>query len=94
MRLRICDGGHERLVPASLELVERVFAPDAAIADGTEIGVADGARWLVAMAVQAPDGEAVLLSGESTGGESVAGRVDRATALQRFREFLVTSMTG
>ena len=79
-------------MPASLELIERVFAPDATIVDGTEIGVADGARWLVAMAVAAPDGEAFLLSGESAAGEPVSGRVNRAAALQRFREFLVTTV--
>jgi hypothetical protein len=32
MNLRTCDGGRERVVPASPELVEQVFAPDATIA--------------------------------------------------------------
>lgn len=36
MKLRVCDSGRERIVPASLELVEHTFAPSAAINDGTE----------------------------------------------------------
>jgi hypothetical protein len=53
MKLRVCDPGRERIVPASLELVERTFAPDASINDGTEITLAEGERWLAAIAIGA-----------------------------------------
>jgi hypothetical protein len=90
MHLRICDGGRERIVPASLELVEQIFAPDAAIADGTEIAVAAAARWLAVLAVRAPgEPEEFLLSGDLGFGEAMAGRAARPVVLQRFREFLL-----
>jgi hypothetical protein len=56
MILRICDNGREQVVPASRERVEQVFAPEASIADGTEITLAEGDRWLAALAVGAPGG--------------------------------------
>lgn len=92
MNLRICDGGRERIVSASLELVEQTFAPEATIADGTEIGLADGARWLVALAVHAPgEPEEFLLSGDLGSGDMVSGRARRPVVLQRFRDFVLAS---
>lgn len=89
MNLRICDGGHEQTVSATPDLVERIFAAEAPIADGAEIAVSDGARWLAVLALCAPDGsEEFLLSGELGGAEAVSGRTDRAGALQRFRKFM------
>jgi len=90
--LRICDGQSEHVVPASLALVEEIFASEASIADGTEIGLADDVRWLVAVAVCTPgDVEAFLLSGELGAAGSVSGRVSRQVALQHFRDFLLES---
>jgi hypothetical protein len=64
MKLRVCDPGRERIVPASLELVERTFAPDASINDGTEITLAEGERWLAAIAIGAGGAaDEFLLSG-------------------------------
>ena len=92
MRLRICDNGRERLVPASPETVERAFAPDAPIADGTEITLADGERWLAALAVGTPGGPAeFLLSGAVGEVPTVSGRAGRSDAVRRFREFLARS---
>jgi hypothetical protein len=92
MKLRICDGGRERIIPASLEVVEQAFAPEARIADSTEIAVADGARWLAALVVQMPgEPETFLLSGELGPAGAVSDRVDRAGALQRFRDFVSAS---
>ena len=92
MRLRICDNGRERLVPASPETVERVFAPDAPISDGTEITLADGERWLAALAVGTPGGPAeFLLSGAVGEVPTVSGRAGRSDAVRRFREFLARS---
>jgi uncharacterized damage-inducible protein DinB len=87
--LRICDNGQERIVPASAELVEQVFAPEATIADGTEITLADGDRWLAAVAVgaQGTPGE-FLLSGAAGETATASGPAGRPDALRRFRDFL------
>lgn len=37
MKLRICDGEHESIVPASLEMVEQAFATGPPVRIGTEI---------------------------------------------------------
>jgi hypothetical protein len=87
--LRICDNGRERIVPASPELVEQVFAPEAAIADGTEISLADGDRWLAALAVGAQGtSDEFLLSGAAGETATASGRAARSDALRRFRDFL------
>lgn len=89
MILRICDNGREQIVPASRELVEQAFAPDASIADGTEITLAEGDRWLAALAVGTPGGSAeFLLSGAVGETATVSGQAGRGDALRRFREFL------
>lgn len=89
MILRICDNGREQIVPASSELVERVFAPEAPIADGTEITLADGDRWLAALAVGEPGGPAeFLLSGAVGETATDSGQAGRSGVLRRFREFL------
>ena len=73
MKLRICDGEHESIVPASLEMVEQAFAADTSVRIGTEITLADGSRWLAALALEPPaprPGEEplqFLLSGGSEG---------------------------
>ena len=87
--LRICDNGNERVVPASAEVVEQVFSPDTSIADGTEITVADGDRWLAAVAVGAPGsaGE-FLLSGAEGERPTASGQAGRGDTLRRFRDFL------
>ncbi len=89
MILRICDNGREQIAPASSELVERAFAPEAPIADGTEITLAEGDRWLAALAVGAPGGPAeFLLSGANGETATASGQAGRSDALRRFREFL------
>jgi hypothetical protein len=94
MILRICHNGRERIEPASAELVERVFARDAAIPDGTEITVADGDRWLTAMAVGAPGSPAeLLLSGADGDAPTVSGTAARVDALRLFRDFMAARGT-
>jgi hypothetical protein len=89
MILRICDNGNERLEPASPERVAQVLAPDAPIADGTEITVAEGERWLTALAVGPPGGPAeLLMSGADGDVATVSGTAARPEALRLFREFL------
>jgi hypothetical protein len=92
MILRICDNGHERIAPASAELVGEVFAPEAPLADGTEITVAEGDRWLTAMVVGAPGSAAeLLLSGAEGETPTVSGPAARQEALRLFREFMAPS---
>ncbi len=87
--LRVCENGRERIVPASPELVEQVFAPDAAIADGTEISLAEGERWLAAMALGERGGTGeFLLSGAVGERATVSGQAARGDARRRFLDFL------
>ena len=91
MNLRICDSGHEQILPASIELVEQAFAPDAPIKDATEIALAEGERWIAAVAVGAPGGPAeFLVTGAEGEVAAPSARVARQEALQRFREFMST----
>jgi hypothetical protein len=90
MRFRICVAGREHIVPASLELVERTFAPGVPINDGTEITLADGERWLAAIAVGAADAaDEFLVSGAADEVAPASIRAARSEALRRFREFLL-----
>jgi hypothetical protein len=94
MKLRICVGEQESIVPASLDMVERAFAAETAVRIGTEITLADGARWLAALALEPPTPRAgeeplqFLLSGGTSGRAVVSGRLGRSEVLRRFRAFL------
>jgi hypothetical protein len=92
MILRICDNGNEQVEPASAERVEQVFAPCAPIADGTEITVADGDRWLTAMVVGAAGSPTeLLMSGADGESATVSGIAARSEVLRLFREFLASA---
>ncbi|HEY7614855.1 MAG TPA: hypothetical protein VH764_17785 [Gemmatimonadales bacterium] len=89
MILRICDNGNERLEPASPERVAQVLAPDVPIADGTEITVAEGDRWLTALVVGMPGTPAeLLMSGADGDTATVSGVAARPDALRLFHEFM------
>jgi hypothetical protein len=94
MKLRICDGGRERIVPASIEMVEQAFASSAPFRVGTEITLADGDRWLAALALEVevsrPSEESTqfLLSGGSSDRAVLTGRLGRSEVLRRFRDFI------
>jgi hypothetical protein len=92
MRLRICDGERERIVPASIELVEEAFSQDASLREGAEIALAEGERWIAAIAVgPSPAGSDAefLLSGGTGETAPPTGRVSRSEALRRFRDFVL-----
>ena len=97
MKLRICDEGGERALPASIEMVEQIFAPDAPLGVGTEISLTDAGRWLAALALEPaslrPGEEAVqfLLSGGNGGSAVLTGRLERQEAVRRFREFILAA---
>lgn len=89
MILRICDNGHEQLEPASAERVVAVLAPEARIADGTEITLAEGERWITAMAVGSPGSPTeLLMSGADGETPTVSGTAGRAEALRLFDAFM------
>jgi hypothetical protein len=92
MKLRVCDAGRERIVPTSVDLVERTFAPSAVIKDGTEITLTEGERWLAAIVIGAADAaDEFLLSGAVGEAAPVSSRVTRSEALRQFREFVLAS---
>ena len=96
MNLRICDGERERIWPASVELVEQAFAAGVPMRAGTEISLADGDGWLVAVALGAressPSGETeeFLLTSSRGHGAALSGPVRRSEMLRRFREFVLS----
>ena len=92
MILRICENGNEQVEPASPQRVTQVFAPEAPIADGTEITVAVGERWLTAMAVGAAGcATELLMSGADGETATVSGIAARSEALRLFREFMASA---
>jgi hypothetical protein len=92
MILRICENGNEQVEPASPKRVAQVFAPEAPIADGTEITVAEAERWLTAMAVGAAGSATeLLMSGADGETATVAGIAARSEALRLFREFMASA---
>lgn len=94
MKLRICDDGNERIVPASMEAIDRAFAPEVSMQQGTEITLVEGEQWLAAFALGAParpsgdEAEEFLLSGVSGDAGAPTERVGRNEALRRFRKFM------
>ena len=92
MILRICENGNEQVEPASPQRVAQVFAPEAPIADGTEITVAERERWLTAMVVGvAGSATELLMSGADGETATVAGIAARSEALRLFREFMASA---
>ena len=93
MRLRICDGMGERILPASRELVEEIFAPDGATAPGTEITLAAGGHWLSATVLGSNDRAVYLMSGGAGVGVIALGHTRWNDARQQFRDFLTKEAT-
>jgi hypothetical protein len=93
MRLRICDGVGERILPASRELVEEIFAPDSATAPGTEITLAADGHWLSATVLGLNDRAVYLMSGGAGVGVIALGHTQWSDARQQFRDFLTKEAT-
>jgi hypothetical protein len=93
MRLRICDGAGERILPASHELVEEIFAPDGVAATGTEITLAAGEQWLSATVLGLNDRAVYLMSGGAGVGVIALGHTKWNDARQQFRDFLTKETT-
>ena len=88
MRLRICDGTGERILPASHELVEEIFAPEGAAVPGTEITLAAGGQWLSATVLPLSERAVYLMSGGAGVGVIAVGPTQWNDARQQFRDFL------
>ena len=88
MRLRICDGAGERILTATHELVEEIFAPDGATAPGTEITLAARGFWLSATVLGLNDRAVYLMSGGADVGVIALGHTKWKDARQQFRDFL------
>jgi len=88
MRLRICDGAGERILAATHELLEEIFAPDGATAPGTEITLAAGGHWLSATVLGLNDRAVYLMSGGAGVGVIALGHTKWNDARQQFRDFL------
>jgi hypothetical protein len=88
MRLRICDGAGERILPASRELVEEIFAPDSETSPGTEVTLAAGEQWLSATVLPSDERAVYLMSGGAGVGVISLGHTQWNDARQQFRDFL------
>jgi hypothetical protein len=88
MRLRICDGEFERIVPATREVVEEAFSPATAASPGTEITLTDGTLWLSATVLALTDAAVYMMSGGQGMGVIVMGRTRWDSARRQFRDFL------
>ncbi|HEX5575783.1 MAG TPA: hypothetical protein VFX42_07930 [Gemmatimonadales bacterium] len=99
-RLRVCDGEGERIVDASVSVIEQAFAPTVFIRSGTEISLSDGNQVLVALSLGRPEPTASDYAGEfllsRVNGEhaSLSGPVAREETLRQFREFMAAGITG
>ena len=96
MKLRICDGNGERILPASVTALERVFAPGVPITAGTEISLTAEGVSLVAVALDSHEADAKGEAGQfrlmivNPEHASLAGPLSRSEALRQFRQFVLT----
>jgi len=94
MKLRVCDGGGERILAAAVHILEEVFDPGLELRPGTEISLADDERTLVALALSRSEAEVngeageFLLSRVDQEHAALFGPVSRREALRLFREFI------
>ena len=88
MRLRICDGEFERILPATHERLDEAFGPAMAATPGTEITLSDGDIWLSATVLALTEAAVYMMSGGRGMGVIVMGRTNWETARRQFRDFL------
>ena len=93
MRLRICDGMGERILTASHELVEEIFAADGTAVPGTEITLAAGGQWLSATVLGPTERGVYLMSGGAGVGVIAVGPTKWDDARQQFLDFLTREAT-
>ena len=88
MRLRICDGEFERILPATQQRLDEAFGPTSAAAPGMEITLTDGELWLSATVLALTEAAVYMMSGGRGMGVIVMGRTQWEIARRQFRDFL------
>lgn len=88
MRLRICNGEFERIVPATRERLDEAFGPATAAAPGTEITLTDGDLWISGTVLALTEAAVYVMSGGRGMGVIVMGRTKWEIARRQFRDFL------
>ena len=88
MKLRICNGEFERIIPATPELVDEILAPGSAASPGTEITLAIGERWLTATVLPVTELSVYLMSGGPGIGVVSLGSTPWQEARRQFQSFL------
>ena len=98
VKLRVCDGEGERIIDASVSVIEQALAPTVFVRPGTEISLSDGEQILVALSLGTPESTSSGQTGEFllsiVNGEhaSLSGPVTRGEALRQFREFMLAGV--
>jgi len=88
MRLRICDGEFERILPATQQRLDEAFGPASAAAPGMEITLTDGELWLSATVLALTEAAVYMMSGGRGMGVIVMGQTKWEIARRQFRDFL------
>lgn len=88
MRLRICTGEYERIMPATRELVDEILSPGSAAGPGSEITLVAENRWLSATVLPLTELSVYVMSGGSGVGVISMGATPWREARQQFRAFL------
>ena len=88
MRLRVCNGEFERILPATSELLDEAFSPATAAAPGTEITLSNETLWLSATVLALTEAGVYLMSGGRGMGVIVMGRTGWDAARREFHKFL------
>jgi hypothetical protein len=88
MKLRICNGEFERIMPATRELLDEILAPGSAAGPGTEITLVADDRWLSATVLPLTQLSVYLMSGGPGVGVISMGSTPWQEARQQFRTFL------
>jgi hypothetical protein len=100
VRLRVCDGEGERIVDASVSIIEQAFASPVLLRAGFEISLSDGTHILVALSLGSPEYTSGVQTAEfllsRVNGEhaSLSGPVTGEEALRQFREFMLAGIPG
>lgn len=68
MRLRICTGEYERILPATRELVDEILSPGSAAGPGSEITLVAEDRWLSATVLPLTELSVYVMSGGPASG--------------------------
>lgn len=87
MKLRICDGEFERILPATAALIDEAFGPMNRL-PGTEITLAAEGRWLSATVLPLTDHGVYLMAGGPGLGVISMGRTPWLDARRQFEAFL------